>query len=66
MIREGQIYSNTRKFVVTSVSLKWVVVLFQGGSVYRHARKRFEKCNFELIAEYPTWQQAVNSKEFRE
>lgn len=31
-----------------------------------YVQKCFIECDCELIAEYPTWQEAVNSKEFRD
>ena len=51
---------------VTSVSFKKVYVYRGVHGVYGYARVNFERYNFKLIAEYPTWQEAVNSKEFRD
>lgn len=69
-IKVGQIYFNKRievKLVITFVSNKenlcdWVT---------EEGKTCTDKCDWilltsELIAEYPTWQEAVNSKEFRE
>lgn len=66
MLKVGQIYFNKRievKLVITFVSedlCDWVT---------EEGKTCTDKCDWilltgELIAEYPTWQEAVNSKEF--
>lgn len=67
MIKVGQIYLSKKNIpmAVTSVSFKKVYVYRGVHGVYGYARVNFERYNFKLIAEYPTWQEAVNSKEFK-
>lgn len=68
MIKVGQIYLSKKKnipMVVTSVSFKKVYVYRGVHGVYGYARVNFERYNFKLIAEYPTWQEAVNSEYFK-
>lgn len=72
MIRAGQIYKSqdiSCPLVVIRVDeskspFAWVYFIFNNGYVERLWKKSVEA--FELIAEYPTWQEAVNSKEFAE
>lgn len=67
MIRQGQIYKFEKKlYVVTAFSnyLNRIHIIQQKGYVDEILAKTVEES--ELIAEYPTWQQAVNSKEFKE
>lgn len=64
MIKVGQIYSYDLEnlFVVTNVDCNGQYIIWDdGSSSYRNIKIN----NVELIAEYPTWQDAVNSPEFR-
>ena len=74
MIKAGQIYrekelpkwrrNESRVFAITNLSLnKLYVVYIDGKTDYVGVDWLKEDC--ELIAEYQTWQQAVNSKEFK-
>ena len=64
MIKAGQIYQTERleKFAVTRVIGPQISVITPHGIV---ALLSEISCDNELIAEYPTWQEAVNSKEFK-
>lgn len=72
MIKVGQIY-NTGYFnwVVTYISdypKYWATLIRKDGvtaGMYYEKDEDVEKQG-KLIAEYPTWQEAVNSKEFRD
>lgn len=68
MIKVGQIYKDEDNFrlVITLYSPLDVYGIYNNGSCYYSIKKDFKNYNFELIAEYPTWQEAVNSKEFNE
>lgn len=70
MIKVGQIYkaslTDTIR-VVTSIGYNTVSTIDTYGEFERWIYSVFiENCNdiWELISEYPTWQEAVNSKEF--
>lgn len=70
MIKVGQIYkpkNNDNKdaiFVVTKTEkiTDFYYVMWNDGSLFHH---NVSEDYLELIAEYPTWQEAVNSKEFK-
>lgn len=70
MIKVGQIYElpETKSRVVvirapeTKSPLDWVCFIFDNGYTERLWQKTVKE--LKLIAEYPTWQEAVNSKEF--
>lgn len=75
MIKVGQIYKEKelpywRKhecnvFVISSIDYT-VCVIYTDGTVSRGVGIRWiEECCI-LLKEYPTWQEAVNSKEFNE
>lgn len=71
MIKVGQIYSTgLLKWVVTHISdypKYWAMLIKNDGVVagmYYEKDEDVEKQG-KLIAEYPTWQEAVNSKEFK-
>ena len=70
MIKVGQIYKqkNSQKFVVSEIYGSIYSVVYNTGYVatYIDEDKNFQFVFNTLIAEYPTWQEAVNSKEFRE
>ena len=66
MIKVGQIYKTDQAehFVVTYIGVYTVTLIFEDGYViHKENRDWITKCN-KLIAKYPTWQEAVNSKEF--
>lgn len=70
MIKVGQIYKQKDydTFVVTYINKsKLVSMIYTDGSQrldFTNSLRRFIQDYCELIAEYPTWQEAVNSKEF--
>lgn len=72
MIKVGQIYKlpETEGLVVvirvdeTQSLFGWVYFIFSNGYVERLWKKTVKE--LKLVAEYPTWQEAVNSKEFLE
>ena len=76
MIKVGQIYKdcNDRIYIITKkhsdiivsknkITCKYNVIL-QDGEVYDDFTEDEVLNSLELIAEYPTWNEAVNSKEF--
>lgn len=74
MIKAGQIYElpiSRARFAVHDIVensddgiFDWIYIIFLDGHSDRLWRKTVEE--MKLIAEYPTWQEAVNSKEFNE
>ena len=70
--KEGQIFEHycigkRFVFVVTGRKTKttrFYNVIMQGG--YGSSRRQTDFEKYRLIAEYPTWQEAVNSKEFNQ
>lgn len=69
MIKVGQIYNqwNDEIFVVTLIDNGAYSVIYKDGFTVTYDDKELDFLfnKSELIAEYPTWQEAVNSKEFR-
>ena len=75
MIKVGQIYkekelSYWRKhecniFVISSIDFT-ACIIYKDGTVYRGVGIKWIKEDCKLITKYPTWQEAVNSKEFNE
>lgn len=67
MIKVGQIYLSKKKHTngCYFCIIKKVYVYRGVHGVYGYARVNFERYNFKLIAEYPTWQEAVNSEYFK-
>lgn len=67
MIKVGQIYEDEDgwRMCVTLYSPVDIYVVFHQGSVSSWHNKEAFLLNKTLIAEYPTWQEAVNSKEFK-
>ena len=70
MIKVGQIYKTIggNIFCVIRIDsikspLSFVHLIESGGVVIEIMKKNAEK-ELSLIAEYPTWREAVNSKEF--
>ncbi len=68
MIKVGQIYKDVDdfRFVITLSFPLDVYGIYNNGSTSYISRKNFKDYNLKLIAEYPTWQEAVNSKKFNE
>ena len=73
MIKVGQIYKlpiSKSSVIVTNIENKkdkqfdWIYFITEEGLQERLWRKTVEE-TLELLAEYPTWQEAVNSQEFR-
>lgn len=71
MIKAGQIWktSSNHKIVVTSTDQEDykgdVCIIYSNGYAF-HTSDKNDFCFHELIAEYTTWQEAVNSKEFND
>jgi len=64
MIKVGQIYITDGEIVVVSFYRKGQIgIIYNDGYVINIFNDIIS--NSELIAEYPTWQEAVNSKEFK-
>ena len=68
MIKVGQIYTKDNQIlcvtsILGSISGLLCYTITPNGFVYKDFYKDFEK-DKKLIAEYQTWQEAVNSKEF--
>lgn len=74
MIKPGQIYKITRHrfghirniIAVTKVQDRKVDAIRTDGTAYKKSLDDLLYGRCYLIAEYPTWQEAVNSKEFNE
>lgn len=71
MIKVGQIYEDkgtgTGKMVISNTSIAGLIYLiFTDGSCGKRGKKEFNLQYYSLVAEYPTWQEAVNSKEFKD
>lgn len=71
MIKVGQIYkSKNLMYAVTFVGIGFknshqVQVITPRGFTLGWSYSKAKKYGGELIAEYPTWQEAVNSEEFK-
>lgn len=68
MIEVGQIYEyeSGERFVMTNITGKRLCAIYQSGVVINLERFSPQMRVYgKLIAEYPTWQEAVNSKEFK-
>lgn len=73
MIKVGQIYKErvgNENFVITreyetSLRIKRYDLIYQSGVVGDYQYENQVLSNTTLVAEYPTWQEAVNSKEFK-
>lgn len=69
MIKAGQIYkSKNLIYVVTFVvkNKQQVQAITPRGFTFGWSYSKAQRYGGELIAEYPTWQEAINSKEFKE
>lgn len=74
MSNVGQIYKQKNKpewrkyeddiFVISYIGYS-VHTIYQSGVVDYTSMESWIEGDCELIAEYPTWQEAVNSKEFK-
>ncbi len=72
MIKVGQVYYNADagRYIVTRLWFDAVVdrcridCVYEDGTTNDYSTWYAEQYH-ELIAEYPTWQEAVNSKEFK-
>lgn len=65
LMKVGQIYKTDGEIVVVSFYRKGQIgIIYNDGYVINIFNDIIS--NAELIAEYPTWQEAVNSKEFRD
>ena len=69
MIKVGQIYKKPSgpKYIITYMGTYNIYLLYNDGYSMEYSLSSM-KNNYDdkLIAEYPTWQEAVNSKEFEE
>ena len=64
MIKVGQIYKTDGEIVVVSFYRKGQIgIIYNDGYVINIFNDLIS--NSELIAEYPTWQEAIDSEEFR-
>jgi hypothetical protein len=68
MIKVGQIYKYDKDilFVISGITPTTLYGIFNNGVGNSFIIKNFENIKWKMIAEYPTWQEAVNSKEFNE
>lgn len=70
MIRPGQIYKNKNLiYVVTFVGIGFknkqqVQAITPRGFTFGWSYSKAKRYGGELITEYPTWQEAISSKEF--
>lgn len=68
MIKVGQIYRNkcfpNVKIVITQENLGGFNIVYTDGSVQKSVKADELDDSWIFEAEYPTWQEAVNSKEF--
>jgi hypothetical protein len=68
MIKVGQIWQDTEdgwRCVITLYSPVDVYYIWENGSIGHCSKTQDFLHNKSCIAEYPTWQEAVNSKEFK-
>lgn len=68
MIEVGQIYEyeSGERFVMTNITRKRLCAIYQSGVVINLERFSPQMRVYgKLIAEYSTWQEAVNSPEFK-
>lgn len=70
MIKVGQIYRNkcfsNIKIVITQENLGGFNIVYTDGSVQKSVKINEFDDSWIFETEYPTWQEAVNSKEFNE
>ena len=67
MIKVGQIYKEKTgcKWCITKVGALVSAICDDGTVCFGKLWDNYFQLTVELIAEYPTWQEAVNSKEFK-
>ena len=67
MRKVGQIYkqANGEKFVISHIADGDCFLIYNDGYTVCYGNKELIFIFDTLIAEYPTWQEAVNSKEFK-
>lgn len=67
-LKVGQIYKDYEGYVLVITAIDQnrskYDVIFNNGEVYYTTRWRDFEDYCDFITEYPTWQEAVNSKEF--
>lgn len=63
MIKVGQIRKDDFNLYVITYDLTNCAIVYRNGEVREYTEKLIEQD--KLIAEYPTWQEAVNSPEFK-
>jgi len=62
-IKVGQVWEfNKTIWIITSINEDWVCLITNKGLA---ATEKKELITGNLLATYPTWQEAVNSKEFK-
>ena len=70
MIKVGQIFENKYfsniKIVITQENLGGFNIIYTDGSVKKSVKTDWFDNSWIFKTEYPTWQEAVNSKEFNE
>lgn len=70
MIKVGQIYRNKYfsniKIVITQENLGGFNIIYTDGSVKKSVKVDYFDNGWIFEKEYPTWQEAVNSPEFKE
>lgn len=68
MIKVGQIYKTPSgpKYIITYMGTYNIYLLYNNGYSMKYSLSSMKK-NYDdkLIAEYPTWQEAVNSEYFK-
>lgn len=68
MVKVGQIYRHKYfsniKIVITQENLGGFNIVYTDGSLQKSVKVDEFDCSWIFEAEYPTWQEAVNSKEF--
>lgn len=68
MNKVGQIFKDKDnfRFVITLCSPLDIYIIYNNGSCHHLSKRHFRSLDYEFITDYPTWQEAVNSKEFNE
>lgn len=68
-IKVGQVYKTESgsRYIITYMGTYNIYLLYDDGYCVEYSLSdMYNNYNYKLIAEYPTWQEAVNSKEFRD
>jgi len=69
MIKVGQVYKTPygSRYIITYMGMYNIYLLYNNGySMEYSLSSMMDNYDDKLIAEYPSWQEAVNSKEFKE